>query len=119
MVLNWRCDRNQVVSGANSSDLRLAKTRDHIHPKGGPCASGRQQSVIGRKNDVVHDNVGLHTAGRNNCDMIQSEESGGKDCARNSATSAAVLINAPSSSDQYCRRDATERGTYKDKYFGT
>ena len=102
--LNWRCDQNEVVSG-DSGDSRLAITRDHIQPK---SASGRQQSVIGRKYDVVYDNVELQT-GRN-CDMIQSETVVCGQYYGQKSTTTAVL-NAPSSSGQYRHRGTTERGT--------
>lgn len=108
--LNWRCDQNEVVSG-DSSDSRLAKTRDHIRPKSGSYKSGRQQSVIGHKDDIIYDNVGLQT-GRSR-DMIKSETVGcGQDCGQKSATTA--VLNAPSSSGQYRHRGTTERGTIID-----
>lgn len=109
MVPKWRCDQNKVVSG-DSGDSRLAKTSDHIQPKSGSYASGRQQSVIGRKDDVIYDNVGLQT-GRS-CDMIQSETVVcGQDCGRKSATT--TILNAPSSRGQYRRHGTTERGTQR------
>ena len=86
MVLNWRCERdqNKVVS-RDSDDSRLAKTRDHIQPESGSYASGCQESVIGSKDDVIYNSVGLQTGG--NCDMIQSETvAHRKDCGQKSTT---------------------------------
>ena len=111
MVLNWRHDQNSVVSGVDPGDLRLAKTRDHIRPESGPCATGRHQSAIG--DDItIYDDVGLQI----NCDniMIHSERVAcgkGEEGRPKCTVTTAVLSPVPSSSsDQYCRGAATERG---------
>lgn len=109
MVLDWRRDQNEMVS-RDSDDSRLAKTRDHIQPKSGSYARGRQLSVIGCKDDVIYNDVGLQTGG--NCDMIQSETvAHGRDCGQKNAATTVVVNVASSSSGQYRHRGATERGT--------
>ena len=112
MVLEWRCDQNQAISGPDSGDSRLAKTRDHVQPTkscGGSYASGGcWECVTGRRmNDVMGYNAGLKTD--RGCDMIQSETvvCSGEGYGHESTTTA-----APSSSGQYRHCGASERGIY-------
>lgn len=112
MVPDWRHDQNSAVSGVDPGDLRLAKTRDHhIRPESGSYTTGRHQSAIG--DDItIYDDVGLKT----NCDsiMIHSERVAcgkGEEGRPKRTVTTAVLSPVPSSSsDQYCRGAATERG---------
>ena len=111
MVLEWRCDQNQAISGPDSGDSRLAKTRDHVQAtcKNGSYASGgRWERVTGRRmNDVIQYNAGLQT-GRG-CDMIQSET---VVCSGEGYGHKSTITAAPSSSGQYRHCGASERGIY-------
>jgi hypothetical protein len=102
MVLNWRSDQDPTISGADSGNSGLAKTRDHhIRSESGSYAFGRQQSVIGRKDDVItyNDYVGLQTGRRNSSSCDHSERvvfSDREECGSKYTTPA--VLNAPSSS---------------------
>ncbi len=106
MVLNWRRNQDPTISGADLGDSGLAKTRDHhIQPESGTYAIGRQQSVIGRKDDVItyNDYVGLQTGHRyrnsSSCDHSERVMYDNREECGSKYTTPAVL-NASSSSSK-------------------
>ena len=103
--INWRCDQNNLSRG--SSDLKLAKIKDHIQPMSGYYASGRRQSVIGYQNDSIHEDIGLQAKGDR--DMIQSKAVAERQiCGQKRAATSVVCI--PSSSHTSNNKRDKHRG---------